>query len=499
MPEREPPMSSSSPSLTGRAILAVALMVGFYVLAFAIAAALLFILYAMVVYGQRINIRVALFLLVGAGVVLWSIIPRPDRFIPPGPILKKKEQSKFFETVKGIADATEQTMPVEVYLVSEMNAWVTNRGGVMGFGSRRVMGIGLPLLQTLTTSQFRAVLAHEFGHYHGGDTKLGPWVYKTRGAIGRTIMNLSKHSSLLQAPFLWYGNMFLRITHAVSRQQEFAADALASQVVGARPLINGLKKIHGSAIAFEVYWRNAVAPVLNAGYHPPLAEGFARYISTTSVTKFIDEVSEKALKEGDTNPYDTHPSLQSRIEAVANLPQGEELSEDPPAISLLNNIPELETRLFSKLAQLNQISGFKSLAWEDVGEQVYLPMWKRFARENASYLANVTPASYPEIAKNPNEFARRFPGPSFDDRRSQANSVLGVALAVALHEQGGKLCTQLHDQAYFQHNGLEVYPFRVIEDLAKGKLQPEDWQKQCEAIGISDLDLGKIVLESSVS
>jgi Zn-dependent protease with chaperone function len=34
----------------------------------------------------------------------------------------------------------------------------------MGFGSRRVMGLGLPLLQALNVSQLEAVLAHEFGH-----------------------------------------------------------------------------------------------------------------------------------------------------------------------------------------------------------------------------------------------------------------------------------------------------------------------------------------------
>lgn len=481
---------SSSPSLTSRAILAVVLMVGFYILALVIIAVLLFILYAMLVYGHGIN-RIALFALIGIGMVLWSIIPRPDNFIPTGPLLDPTEQPKFFETIKEIADATEQTMPVEIYLVPEINAWVANRGGVMG--------IGLSLLQTLTVSQFRAVVAHEFGHYYGGDTKLGPWVYKTRAAIGRTINNLSHHSSLLQQPFLWYGNMFLRITHAVSRQQEFAADALASQVVGARALVGGLKKIHGSAVAFEVYWQNGLAPVLSAGFHPPLADGFARYMSTPSVMKFMNEVTEKALKEGNSDLYDTHPTLQSRVEAVANLPQGAELTEDPPAISLLKNVPDLEIRLFSRLAQLNQVSGFKPLAWEDTGAQVYLPMWKRFARENASYLTGVTPASFSEIAKNLNDFARKFSAITLTERRSEANAVLGVALALALHEQGWELHTQLCDQAYFQQNDLEIYPFRIIEDLARGKLQSKDWQQQCEAMGISDLDLSRVVMEAPSS
>lgn len=481
---------SSSPSLTGRATLAVVLMVGLYVLALAMVAVLLFFLYAMVVYDRRINIRVGLFLLIIAGIILWSIIPRRDCFIPSGPLLNPTEQPKLFKTIKEVANATEQTMPVEVYLVHEIDAWVANRGGVMGTGSRRVMGIGLPLLQALTVSQFRAIVAHEFGHYYGGDTKFGSWVYKTRAAIGRTIMNLSQYSSVFHRPFLWYGKMFLLITHAVSRQQEFAADELASQVVGARALVDGLKKIHGSAIAFEVYWQNELTPVLNAGFHPPLAEGFARYINVPSVMEFVDEVTEKAVKEGNTDPYDTHPALQSRIEAVANLPQGMELTEDPPAISLLENVPELEIRLFSKIAQLNQVSGYKPLAWEAIGAQVYLPMWKRYALENGCYFKGVTPASFSEIAKNLDDFAQKFPATSFSDRRSQAKLVLGVALAVVLHEQGWELHLQLNDQAYFQQNDLEIYPFRVIEDLAEGKLKLEDWQQQCETAGISGLDLG---------
>jgi hypothetical protein len=48
----------------------------------------------------------------------------------------------------------------EVYLIGEPNAWVTVRRGMMGFGGRRIMGLGLPLLGALNISQFRAILAH---------------------------------------------------------------------------------------------------------------------------------------------------------------------------------------------------------------------------------------------------------------------------------------------------------------------------------------------------
>ena len=73
----------SSPSLAGRALVAVALMIGFYLLAIGLAAGLLYIPYLEVKYARRLDARVALFCVVGAGAILWSLIPRPDRFVAP--------------------------------------------------------------------------------------------------------------------------------------------------------------------------------------------------------------------------------------------------------------------------------------------------------------------------------------------------------------------------------------------------------------------------------
>ncbi len=92
-------------------------------------------------------------------------------------------------------------MPRDVYLVPDVNAFVAERGGFMGFGTRRIMGIGLPLFHLLTVDELNAVLAHEFGHFYGGDNALGPWVYKTRTAIVRTVMNLGQANNWLMIPF----------------------------------------------------------------------------------------------------------------------------------------------------------------------------------------------------------------------------------------------------------------------------------------------------------
>jgi len=93
------------------------------------------------------------------------------------------------------------------------------------------------------------------------------------------LRGLSKQSAVLRLPFLWYGRLFLRVTQSVSRQQELAADALAARTVGVRPMIDGLRTLARGSIAFDVYWRQEVVPLLEAGFQPPLAEGFSRFLA----------------------------------------------------------------------------------------------------------------------------------------------------------------------------------------------------------------------------
>ena len=150
--------------LVQRAVLAVVLMVSFYALALGIAGALLWIPYEAYANDVRLPVKLALVCLALAGTIVWAVLPRIDRFVPPGPPLSAVDSPQLFEVLNGVASSTEQSMPAHVYLVNDVNAFVTQRGGVMGFGSRRVMGIGLPLMQSVSVAEFEAIIAHEFGH-----------------------------------------------------------------------------------------------------------------------------------------------------------------------------------------------------------------------------------------------------------------------------------------------------------------------------------------------
>ena len=194
--------------LAGRAALAVVLMVSFYILALGVAAGLLWVAYFDIARARHPAFRLIAFCVAGAGSVLWAIVPRRDHFDPPGPRVTAEEQPELFALIQDVAKATSQAMPQDVYLLNDVNAFVAQRGGIMGMGGRRVMGLGLPLLQALTVDEVKGVLAHEFGHYHAGDVALGPWIHKTRVMMLRTIAQLSE--SVLRFIFIGFATLFLR-------------------------------------------------------------------------------------------------------------------------------------------------------------------------------------------------------------------------------------------------------------------------------------------------
>ena len=348
----------------------------------------------------------------GAFVILKSILPRRDHFEPPGPRLAPEEQPRLLAEIRSVAATVRQAEPSEVYLVPEVNAWVGHRGGFMGFGSRRVMGLGLPLMQILTVPELRAVVAHEFGHFHGGDVAIGPWVYKTSAALMRTLVELQHHSEALMAPFVWYANLFFRVAHAVSRHQEVLADRVAAGVAGAQALASGLRLTHGAALAFPHYWMGAVEPVLAAGFVPPLAAGFDVFLKTPLVAgKVAEGLTEQALRDQQT-PYDTHPPLPDRLSALDVDPASTHREAGAPSVSLLEDLPALETRLVEMsvrrgkgIASENTISlnlepdpqVLTPVLWSEVGAKVWVPQWRQAARDFGKNLAGVRAGSLPEL------------------------------------------------------------------------------------------------------
>lgn len=481
---------SGSPSLAARSLLAVLLMIGFYLLALTVSAVLLWIPIAEYQLAHRVHLQILIACWLGAVIILWSIVPRPDRFEPPGPRLEPGRQPRLFDELEGIARATGQAMPAEVYLVPDVNAWVAGRGGAMGFGSRRVMGLGLPLMQALSVSELRAVLAHEFGHYHAGDTRLGPWVHKTRATIGRTLAGLEEHSGLIQKPFAWYGAMFLRVTHAVSRAQEFAADALAARVAGAAALQSGLRRLHGAGAAFPNYWSVEVLPLLQMGFRPPLAEGFSRFSARPGIASAMEACVNDALREQKTDPYDTHPAMAERIAAVEGIGAGAAAPDPRPAVVLLDDVPAVERELLATLAAATpEAPPLQPVSWDEVGERAVRPDWEEMVRKHAGLLSTLTVEQLPATVRALDAFATRIEGlpdalPGVK-RRQFALWLLGVALGVLLTRQGGVLRSLPGEPVLVIGPGGEIDPVALVAALNDERPGGERWDDRMARLGIA--------------
>src|SRR6516225_6211873 len=102
-----------SPWLVGRALLVLALFLGLYLLAIAIAARL-FVFAFVLVEVIHLPTFVSVLSAVSGVLILWSIVPRPDRSTPPGIRLMPEEQPRLFESIAEVASAAGQPMPAEV-------------------------------------------------------------------------------------------------------------------------------------------------------------------------------------------------------------------------------------------------------------------------------------------------------------------------------------------------------------------------------------------------
>ena len=497
--------SVSRPSLFGRALLALLLTIGFYGLALGLAFGLLYLVYVQVAVLGRVNVRLTIFALIGAVVIIWSILPRIDRFTAPGLRLTRQKFAALFKEIERIAKLTNQETPREVYLVPDVNAFVAERGGVMGIGSRRVMGIGLPLFQLLTVDELNAVLAHEFGHFYGGDTALGPWVYKTRAAIIRTVVNLGQTNEWLMIPFEAYAKMFLRVTNAVSRQQEFSADQLAARTVGAMAAITGLQKVHKYGYAFSAFFNQEYLPVLNAGYQPPMLKGFELFLKASKIPEAVNKTYEDQLTQGKTDPYDTHPALKELLAALETLPSGSTINDQPASILLPVHENLEDSIVHFMIAQIkpqDMPEHPKAIAWENVVETAFVPQWEKSIQPYRNILGAISPSSLYEEAQNPSKLFEKIavagqilpsnvtPMQVPQDLQARIiNNVIGSALAFTLNQNGWKIQTAPGEDLVFSKEGKELRPFNFFPHLASQGLTKDQWQTFCEDNGIHDIRL----------
>ncbi|GAA4988197.1 M48 family metallopeptidase [Nonomuraea thailandensis] len=350
-------------------MLAFTLLAGFYVLVGLILAAAVLIDVMLVVDFHANTIKFAVVLTLAAGALLRALImvSRRRGGEQPGVPVGREHEPVLWQTVEELSQRVRTAPPDEIRLVAEVNAAVSEDTRLLGLrATRRRMFIGLPLLQTLTVDEMRAVLGHELGHYSGAHTRLGAPVYRGRVSLIATVQGLHNHP-FVQRLFTWYAKLYLRVSQAVSRRQELEADQLAVAIGGRQAMAGALRKIHATATGWDLYVSNYLSLTGAGGARP--ASVFGGFHSLMSDPDRQAEIAKLGEQPEEVSPYDSHPSLAERLAAVDRLPEPQHVPDPRSALTLLADanvaVQAVEQSMWSQEA----LSTLRAVSWEELVSQ----------------------------------------------------------------------------------------------------------------------------------
>jgi heat shock protein HtpX len=485
-------------SARNRALVAIALTIAFYCFATAIAAALIAFPVLRIEAGNSPGL-LGLAMPVVAACILVAIVPRRERFTPPGPPVTREGQPQLLELVQEVADAVGHPMPDATYLDADANAGVRDVGRPLS--RRRVLVLGLPLLELLTVEQLRAILAHEFGHYVGGDTRIGLWTYRTREAIVRTVSSLHWDEDgddwflkLVRAPFEAYAQLFMRITSAISRGQELAADRLAVKVAGRAAHVGALRRSAAGAPAFDAFWDEEFVPALVAGLRPPLGDGFRRYLSVEMIDEAVAKSLNSALEQDAHDPYDSHPTLRQRLTAVGAGPDDDPPALGPPAATLLRDHAALERDLVRALVGDDTADELRPVGWEEV-QPVWFERQQSTVAELGALLQGRSLSEVPALAADLTMLATELGAagpddvPDMADALSDAHGLLSAATVVALVREGFSFDAAVGEPISCTRDEHRFTPYDDLAGIAAGEVRPDALSHRLAAAGVADAPL----------
>ncbi|MEV4556969.1 M48 family metalloprotease [Kitasatospora sp. NPDC049285] len=379
-----------------RALLAVSLLAGFYLLAAAIVVGLVWANVELVVESDRLHGGMVKLWLLSAAiaypvlrVVFLTRRPRGDH--GGGLPLTRADQPELWARVDRIAEATGVRGPAGIRLVPAVNAGVYEETRLLGLvpGPRHLV-LGAPLLLGLTEAELDSVLAHEFGHYANNDVRLAGVTVAGRTAIGHTIATLHHRADLHRAGreaeiaddnayrlakgrkakaedpgdggvervlamlFTQYAKLYFRVSESISRRQELAADRLAATVAGRDATAAALRRLPALDAAQSFYLDRYATMGWKAGLLPPPGQVYGGLAHLLADPKRREELAALGLDlpEEQADPYDSHPPIRQRVAAVEALPDSPGLpglGADRPALGLLRDAERL-------LAELEAVS-----------------------------------------------------------------------------------------------------------------------------------------------
>lgn len=272
------------------------------------------VLYGFMMVG-RIPIKLLIILVVGALVTIYKMVQ--SLFITigsddPGRSLEQPEAPALWQVVREVAH-TVGTRPVdEIRVTPGTDMAVYERGSASERrrdAGQRVLLLGVGLLDGLQQRAFRAVLAHEYGHFAHGDTAGGDVALRVRRDMMKFAVALYQQEQAVWWNLAFqfvrvYDFLFRRISHGAIRLQEVLADRMAAHAYGPAAFEEGLRHVIRRTVEFEAAVRLELQraekgrrPVENLYALPPLPT-----LSSLEVERTIADAIARPTTDDDTHP-----------------------------------------------------------------------------------------------------------------------------------------------------------------------------------------------------
>ena len=270
--------------------------------------------------------------------------------------LEEADQPDLFGFVRRLCKETNSRFPKGIFISHEVNAAVFSKTSFLSLflPQRKSLLVGLGLVNVLTVSELKAVLAHEFGHFTQSSTRFGQYGYRANRMVDdmvnardswdrllaqwrRIDIRLSFPAWILAAVVWVLRKLLVQLakivnlaSRSLSREMEFDADALAVRLAGSDAIVSSLWKLERAAVAMGAAVRTLGAMADHGRFsddlfhHQSRAERrFLRWIDTKEEdTPYLRSlrapyIAGQALhfQEGDDHApsmWATHPSNRDR-------------------------------------------------------------------------------------------------------------------------------------------------------------------------------------------
>ena len=298
----------------------------------------------------------------------------------------ENDQPDLFAFVRKVSEETGAQFPKHIYLSPEVNASVFYDSNFLSMflPVKKNLCIGLGLVNMLNLSEFKSVIAHEFGHFSQKSMRAGSYVYQANRVIYNMLYENDNYGRLLNRwasihgifalcarltvnviqPMQWAQRELYKSVNkqysALSRQMEFHADAISAMVAGSNNAIHALHRLdfadscYSNVIDKYNAWfpenikgsnlyshQRIMAEQLAAEFQLPLHNGLPLMSNAQQLLSNNNKVSIE-------NQWASHPTLEQRQDALEQLQVTGEVVDESPWV-LFANATELQQQLTDEL------------------------------------------------------------------------------------------------------------------------------------------------------